>query len=267
MWKAFKLFLLISIAAFLLVIIIPPFLYDVKRLKTENPTTTALIEYRKKQWEKLGIKVKLFHSFVPLSQISPFLIKAVLIAEDDKFYQHEGFDLEGIKVAIEKNLKKRKLKYGGSTISQQLAKNLFLGPKKTIIRKLQEALLTLRIEKTLSKRRILELYLNYAEWGHGIFGIEAASLFYFQKHAKDLTPEESALLASVLPNPIKYNPTRPTKYITNRAEKILYIMRLRNIIPREYEEPSTANSDPLIQNASDSLEKGAQDTLKGNPAQ
>ncbi|HAK89281.1 MAG TPA: monofunctional biosynthetic peptidoglycan transglycosylase [Nitrospiraceae bacterium] len=163
-------------------------------------------------------------------------MKAVLIAEDDKFYRHEGFDFEAIQKALEKDIKKKKFKFGGSTISQQLAKNLYLTPSKNPVRKIKEAVLTWRIESTLSKRRILELYLNVAEWGEGIFGIEAAARHYYGKSASALAPEEAARLASVLPNPRKYNPIGTSKYVENRSRIIYDIMVRRGIVIPEYEE-------------------------------
>lgn len=213
-----------------------PFFIEISYLKKENPNLTAMMKFRMKQWEEKGKKLKIYQIWVPLNRISPYLIKAVLIAEDDKFYQHEGFDLEAIKKAIEKNLKEGKLKYGGSTITQQVAKNLFLNPSKNPVRKIQEAILTWRLEKTLTKKRILEIYLNIAEWGEGIFGIEAASRRYFGKSSFFLTPWESAYLAAVLPNPLKYNPIKPSEYVRKRARLIYFIMKKRGIIKEEFIE-------------------------------
>lgn len=234
--KALRIFILLLLGILFFVIVVYPFTFNVSQYRTQNPRITAMMRYRVRQWEKKGKKLTISYRFVPLSKISPYLIKAVLIAEDDKFYQHEGFDLEGLKKALEKDLKKKKFKYGGSTISQQLAKNLFLSPRKSLIRKFQEAVLTIRIEKILTKKRILELYLNIAEWGPGIFGAEASANYYFGKSANDLTPWESALLAAVLPRPLKYSPSNPSPYIQKRAEKILYIMKKRGIISEEYSQ-------------------------------
>ena len=125
-----------------------------------------------------------------MTRISPYVIKAVLIAEDDKFWSHEGFDFEAIQKAMEKDLKARRFKVGGSTISQQLAKNLYLTPSKNVLRKVKEAILTWRIERNLTKKRIIELYLNLVEWGEGIFGIEAAARHYFGKSAAALGPKK-----------------------------------------------------------------------------
>ncbi len=212
------------------------FLYpDISKLKKENPVKTSFMKEREEEWLESGKTIKIKQRWAPLQRISPYLVKAVLIAEDDKFYRHEGFDFEAIQKAIEKDIKQKKFKFGGSTISQQLAKNLYLSSSKNPLRKLMEAFLTWRIEKTLSKKRILELYLNVAEWGEGIFGIEAASLHYFGKPAADLTPEEAARLAAVLPNPRKYNPVGSSRYVENRSRVIYNIMVKRGIVTEEYE--------------------------------
>jgi len=212
------------------------FIYpDIAQLKKEDPVKTAFMKYREKEWHHENKKVKIRHSWRSLSGISPYLIKAVLIAEDDKFYQHTGFDFEAIQKAMEKDIKQKKMKFGGSTISQQLAKNLYLSPTKNPVRKLLEAFLTWRIERTLSKKRILELYLNVAEWGEGIFGIEAASLHYYGKPSSALGPGEAARLASVLPNPRKYNPAGTSAYVENRSRIIYEIMVKRGIVTDEFD--------------------------------
>ncbi|OPY06376.1 MAG: Penicillin-binding protein 2D [Syntrophaceae bacterium PtaB.Bin038] len=217
---------------------------DVAALRRKNPGKTAFMAHREAQWEAKGLKNrKIQHVFVPLSKISPYAMKAVLIAEDDKFYSHEGFDFEAMQKALEKDLKLGRFKYGGSTISQQLAKNLFLSPSKNPLRKIKEAILTWRIENNLSKRRILELYLNVAEWGDGIFGIEAASRHYFGKSAAELTPMEAARLAVVLPNPLKLNPTGTSKYVEKRAEIVYGIMVRRGIVIEEFEDIMKAPPD------------------------
>jgi monofunctional biosynthetic peptidoglycan transglycosylase len=217
---------------------------DVSKLKKENPRKTSFMEYREREWKEKGKKIKIRQIWVSISHISPYLVKAVLIAEDDKFWHHEGFDLEAIEKAVEKNIKAGKFKVGGSTISQQLAKNLYLTPSKNPIRKIKEAVLTWRIEKKLSKKRILELYLNVAEWGEGIFGIEAAARHYYGKSASALSPEEAARLASVLPNPRKYNPLGTSRYVENRSKIIYNIMVKRGIVIPEYED--VMESQPLL---------------------
>ncbi len=209
---------------------------DLSKLKKENPKKTALMEYREKKLKEKGRKYKIDQSWTPFSKISPYLVKAVLIAEDDKFWNHEGFDYEAIQKAIEKDLKAKKFKFGGSTITQQLARNLFLSPEKSLIRKTSEAVITWRMEKTLSKKRILELYLNVAEWGEGIFGVEAASRHYFGKSSSELAPQEAARLAAILPNPRRYSPMGDQRYVVNRSNLIYNIMIRRGIVIPEYEE-------------------------------
>lgn len=195
------------------------------------------MEYREKEWKSEGKKYKIQQKWIPLRRISPYLIKAVLIAEDDKFWKHEGFDYEAIQKAIEKDIKAKKFKLGGSTISQQLAKNLYLSPEKSPVRKIREAIITWRMERILTKKRILELYLNIVEWGDaGIFGIEAASRHYYGKPASEINPEEAARLAAVLPNPKKYDPLGDSRYVVHRSNLIYSIMVRRGIVVPEYED-------------------------------
>ncbi len=208
---------------------------DVSRLKKENPKRTSFMEYRENEWKREGKNYRVKQMWVSYNKISPYLKKAVIISEDDKFYSHEGFDYEAIEKAIEKDIKAKKFKLGASTISQQLAKNLYLSPEKTPLRKIREAILTWRLENTLSKKRILEIYLNVAEWGDkGIFGIEAASRKYFGKSASDLTADEAARLACVLPNPRRYNPTGSSRYVEKRSGFIYRVMEKRGIVVPDY---------------------------------
>lgn len=261
----FRIIILVTIA-YLIYIVVYPFMVDVSSLKRKNPDLTAMMKYRIEQWEREGKKVKIKKVWVPLHKISQYLVKAVLIGEDDKFYKHSGFDIEGIKKAIEKDIKEKKLKYGGSTITQQLAKNLYLSPSKNPVRKIQEAIITWRLEKTLSKKRILELYLNVAEWGEGIFGAEAAARHYFGKSASELSPMEAARLAASLPNPIKYSPAGNSRFVEKRANLIYFIMQKRGIIKEEYTEPHEEESLPVLvedqQNPSNQKEQSDQTPLK-----
>jgi monofunctional biosynthetic peptidoglycan transglycosylase len=213
------------------------FIYpDVSELKKTYPKKTAFMKYREQEWERKGKKNKIIHQWVPLSHVSSYVIKAVIIAEDDKFWSHEGFDFEAMQKAIEKDIKKKQFAAGGSTISQQLAKNLYLSPSKNPVRKIKEAILTWRIERNISKKRIIELYLNVAEWGDGIFGIETAARRYYGKAASELTAKEAARLASVLPNPRRYNPVGTSRYVEGRSDRIYEIMVKRGIVIPEYEE-------------------------------
>ncbi len=202
----------------------------IARLDREIPKLTSFMKHRLDQARKQGKNLEIRQSWVPLSRISPYLVHAVVIAEDDKFWGHKGFDLEAIRAALEKNIEKQTWRYGGSTITQQLAKNLFLSPSRSPIRKIREFILAWRLERALSKKRILELYLNVVEWGDGIFGAEAAVRRYYNKPASDLTPLEAAHLAVVLPSPRRYNPLSGSKYIESRAEEIYEIMLKRGII-------------------------------------
>jgi monofunctional biosynthetic peptidoglycan transglycosylase len=237
MWKKWILRAAILLAAAFVLNITFYLLYpDVSRLKRERPAKTAFMEYRERQWKEAGLHRNIRRVWVPLSEISPYAVKAVIIAEDDKFWSHEGFDFEAIQKAIEKDLKKKRFKAGGSTISQQLAKNLYLTPARNPIRKLKEAILTWRLERNLSKRRIIELYLNVAEWGDGIFGIEAAARYYFGKGAGELTAREAAALAVVLPSPLRYNPVGGGRYVESRTEAVYRIMVRRGIVILEYEQ-------------------------------
>lgn len=225
---------------------------DISKWKKENPKKTAFMEYREKQWKEKGRRINIHQIWAPLSDISPYLIKAVLIAEDDKFWRHEGFDYEAIRKAIERDLKAKRLKFGGSTVSQQLARNLYLSPEKSLLRKMSEAVLTWRMEKVLSKRRILELYLNVVEWGEGIFGIEAASRHYYGKPSSQLSPLEATRLAAILPSPKRYNPSGDQSYVTTRANDIYNIMIQRGIIVPEYEEMNENGESSFVEGPSPS---------------
>ncbi|MCX5915801.1 MAG: monofunctional biosynthetic peptidoglycan transglycosylase [Deltaproteobacteria bacterium] len=248
--KSYQLFIFTFSLAAILGLAYLALMPDISRLKKENPAKTAFMEYREKQWREKGRKAQIHQVWVPLSRISPYLVKAVLIAEDDKFWSHEGFDYEGIKQAVEKDLQSGRLKFGGSTISQQLARNLYLSPAKSFWRKIREVLITWRMEQVLSKKRILELYLNVVEWGDGIFGAEAASRHYFEKPASELSPREAARLAVVLPSPRKLDPAGTQRYVESRAEVIYSIMLKRGIVPPEFEEdlqPPEKEESPLVQ--------------------
>lgn len=168
------------------------------------PSGTSFMSLRLDELNATAPDAELHYRWVPYDKISVHLKRAVVAAEDDKFVDHEGFDWEGIQKAIEKNQKKGKTVAGGSTISQQLAKNLFLSPTKSYFRKAEEAVITVMIEALWDKRRILEVYLNVVEWGNGVFGCEAAAQRYYRVSAAQLTPPQAARLAVMLPNPRKY---------------------------------------------------------------
>jgi monofunctional biosynthetic peptidoglycan transglycosylase len=185
-----------------------------------NPTSSAFMQAGLERLQEKKPDAELRHQWVPYEKISIHLKRALIAAEDAKFLDHEGFDIEGIQKAVEKNLKKGRLVAGGSTISQQLAKNLFLSSDRSFVRKGQEAILTLMIENTWSKRRILEVYLNIIEWGNGVYGAEAASRRYYKKSAASLTPGQAAALAAMVPNPRWYEGNRSSARYARRVATI-----------------------------------------------
>lgn len=191
-----------------------------------NPESTAFMESRLEAMQEANPNAQLQQKWVPYAQISAYLKRGVIAAEDSKFVEHNGFDWNGIETAFEKNLKKGKIVAGGSTITQQLAKNLFLSGHRTPWRKAQEAIITFMLENLMSKRRILEIYLNVIEWGDGVFGAEAAAKHYFRSNAKTLGPNEAARLAAMIPNPRFYDNHRSTRFLNRHAATIQARMRL-----------------------------------------
>lgn len=183
--------------------------------------STSFMNARLDQLREKNPKAELKYQWVDYSRISNHLKRAVIAAEDAKFIDHEGFDWEGIQRALEKNQKRGKLVAGGSTISQQLAKNLFLSGDRSFWRKGQEALITLMLEAVMDKRRILELYLNVAEWGEGVFGAQAAARHYYGTSAANLGPEQAARLAGMLPRPRFYDRNRGSRYLAAYTDRIL----------------------------------------------
>lgn len=180
-------------------------------LMAYNPEETAMMALRREAFTEAhpGKSWNLRYRWVPLERISPWLRQAVVASEDDRFYSHHGFDLELLWQAALRNWKKGRLAAGGSTITQQLAKNLWFSPERSLLRKIKEAIMTARLELWLEKNRILELYLNVVEWGQGIFGAEAAARHYFGKSAAALSKQEAAQLAVMLPAPLKRSPRSP----------------------------------------------------------
>ncbi|PZP63981.1 MAG: monofunctional biosynthetic peptidoglycan transglycosylase [Azospira oryzae] len=186
-----------------------------------DPASTAFMERRLAELRAKNPRAELKHQWVPYGRISAHLKRAIVAAEDARFLEHEGFDFEAIQKAYEKNLKKGRIVAGASTISQQLAKNLFLSPERTPWRKAQEALITVMLEAVMSKRRILEIYLNVIEWGNGVFGAEAASRHYFGVSAAGLSEWQAARLAAMVPNPRFYDRHRDTPWLDRKTEIIL----------------------------------------------
>lgn len=215
-------------------------LYRVYRLQTHNPGTTSLIDSRAREAQAKGEPVKRFQTWVPIERISGNLQRAVLAGEDANFTTHNGFDYEAIQKAweqaqreAEKEAKNEgeddswipnipEFRRGASTVSQQLAKNLYLSSQRSFVRKGQEAIITVFLEKMLTKRRILEIYLNVIEWGDGIYGAEAAAQYYFKKSAASLTPSEAAYLSAMIPNPrTVFNPRVNPRRVARRQRIIL----------------------------------------------
>ena len=194
---------------------------DVRQLQTANPAATAFMELRDGEARAKGRTPRRVQRWVGYNRISPDLKRAVLVAEDDAFWQHEGVDFGQLQESIETDWVRGRLARGGSTITQQLAKNLYLSPSKNPLRKLRELVIARRLEAELKKARILELYLNVIEWGDGVYGVESASRAYFQKSAAELGPSEAALLAAAIVNPRLLNPARPTSRLIRRQELIL----------------------------------------------
>jgi monofunctional biosynthetic peptidoglycan transglycosylase len=186
-----------------------------------NPQMTAFMEQRLEKMREQNPDAALKHQWVPYQRISTHLKRAIVAAEDAKFLDHGGFDWEAMQKAYERNLEKGKVVAGGSTISQQLAKNLFLSSDRSWWRKAQEAAITLMIETIMSKRRILEIYLNVIEWGDGVFGAEAAARDHYGIPASSLSPAQAARLAAMVPSPRRYTPGRSTPYLQRRTEIIL----------------------------------------------
>lgn len=189
--------------------------------KVTEPGPTQFMKIRLAELQKKTPNVRLQQTWIPYASVSVSLKRALIAAEDSKFMQHHGFDFDGIQKAFEKNEKRGRITAGGSTITQQLAKNLFLWPEKSLIRKGEEALITLMIEGTWSKRRILEVYMNEIEWGTGIFGAEAAARHYFGISASQLTDYQAAMLASMVPSPQYYDRKGETDGLIRQTDVIL----------------------------------------------
>jgi monofunctional biosynthetic peptidoglycan transglycosylase len=226
-----------------LVYVFISYTYTISKLRDQNPASTSLIDYRMQEAQKRGEQPKRMQTWVPLERISPQLQRAVLAGEDTNFATHHGFDYEAIQHAwdeaqreAEKESKQEgegedpsiwdwnlpTFKRGASTITQQLAKNLYLSNERSFLRKGREAVITFFLERELSKRRILEIYLNVIEWGDGIYGAEAASQYYFKKSAADLTQREAAFLSAMIPSPLNvFNPQKNLKRVQRRQKVIL----------------------------------------------
>jgi monofunctional glycosyltransferase len=198
---------------------------DVSALATKPPATTAFMERRKAELRAAGKSDAIDYRWVPYDRISPYLRRAVLVAEDDTFFEHGGVDMNAVEEAIRKDWARGKLTHGGSTITQQLAKNLYLSPSRNPLRKVEEYFIARSLESHLTKKRILELYLNVVEMGERVYGAEAASQAYFHSSASALSPSQAALLAGCLPNPRLMSPAAPNKRLRFRQRMVLSRMK------------------------------------------
>jgi monofunctional biosynthetic peptidoglycan transglycosylase len=226
-----SLFFLISAAYVIYVLFTLP---NVQAIRSENPTTTAMMELRALEH---GAKARPIRTWVSYKSISPHLRNAVLIAEDAAFFQHPGYDLTQIKESAKRNLREFRFARGASTITQQLAKNLYLSTSRNPLRKVREFFIAQEMERTLSKERIFEIYLNVIEWGDGLYGIGPASGTYFGKTPAQLLPEEAAILAAMIPNPRRYSPARNRRYLERRKDQLLtQLVRYGKLSRQEYDE-------------------------------
>lgn len=217
---------------------------DVEALQASNPETTAFIERYRESRREAGENDAVRWSPVPYDRISPHLGRAIVASEDTEFFFHDGFSSHELREAVRKAIRERKAPRGASTISQQLVKNLWLSPSRSLTRKLREALLTRQLERSLTKQRILELYLNVVEFGPGIYGAEAASQHYFGKPAAQLSSREGAMLAAGLPRPKTWNPSSGSEAYARRVDRILEIERRLEFLDR-YLGPEPGGVDPL----------------------
>lgn len=198
---------------------------DVSELATKPPATTAFMERRKAELRAAGKSDAIDYRWVPYARISPYLRRGVLVAEDDTFYEHDGVDVKALQEAVRKDWERKKATHGGSTITQQLAKNLYLSPSRNPLRKVKEYFIARSLESHLTKKRILELYMNVVEMGERVYGAEAAAQKYFHTSASSLSPSQAALLAGCLPNPRIMNPAAPNKRLRFRQRMVLSRMR------------------------------------------
>jgi monofunctional biosynthetic peptidoglycan transglycosylase len=207
-------------------------LYRITELRHTNPSTTNLIELRADSVIERGGTPRIERRWVPYRSISPHLVRAVLVGEDIRFFRHSGIDWTGVNLAIKKNWEEKRFARGGSSISQQLAKNLFLSPSRNPLRKLHEMIIAWEMEQILGKRRILEIYLNVIEWGNGVYGAEAAARHYFGVSAASLDSDQAVFLSAIIPTPLKgYSSNHYSSYIRSRINMISERMKYR--IPEE----------------------------------
>lgn len=235
MKKLLRISIVIALSAAAYVAYVMVTLPDVAKLKNTNPTVTALMEQRAAAKKT---KARPLRGWTSYNRISPHLRNAVLVAEDGAFFQHSGYDLNELKESIRRNWREMRFARGASTITQQLAKNLYLSTSKNPLRKIREFFIARKMEEELSKQRIFEIYLNVIEWSDGVYGIGAASQTYFGKSPGELRPEEAAVLAAMIPSPRSYSASRGmTKYLETRKKELLRrLVRYRYLSEDECEE-------------------------------
>jgi monofunctional biosynthetic peptidoglycan transglycosylase len=247
-------FVLLALLGFAYVAYVYLTLPDVRPLAKENPKTTAFMELRKEEAADEGrARFSIRQQWIPYRQVSPALRRAVIVTEDAGFYDHDGIDMAEIKASLEKNWEEGQFLRGGSTITQQLAKNLYLSPSRNPMRKVTELLIARRLEAALTKQRIFEIYLNMIEWGDGIFGCEAAARTYFGKSCANLDIPEAALLAGAIINPRVHSPARPTRRLIRRQQIILRRMQFKPpappaVVPANESAPAPLNESAPIEN-------------------
>ena len=224
--------------------------YPVETLARGVPARTAMMIQRAAEARRSGRPFSVDQRWVPYDRISPSLRRAVLVAEDDAFFEHGGLDWNEISASMKANLEKHKVVRGGSTITQQIARNLYLGDGRNPARKLTEAFLAMRLEHALGKRRIFELYLNLIEWGNGVFGVEAAAQRYFHVSAAGLDSRQAVLLAAVIINPRRFSVLAPSRRIERRARIIASRLRRRGALDAEaYERAIDAPAGSVMPSA------------------
>ncbi len=239
---------------------------DVRRLATVNPATTAFMELRQREADRAGQKLRHVHQWVPYGRISPNLKRAVLVAEDSAFWTHEGVDFEQLRESIEVNLSRGAAVRGASTITQQLAKNLYLSPSRDPLRKVRELIIARRLEAALPKTRIFELYLNLIEWGDGVWGAEAAARTHFGVSAANLSRDQAALLAGAIINPRRYSPSHPNRRLLRRQRIILANMRLIEPGPPVAARRDQPPAPPKVERLDDEAAGEPDDEAEATPA-
>ena len=242
-------FVFIVAALYVLVELLTIPWFSISRLKTEQPGETALMRQRKTEAEDTRKTAAVNQRWIALARLPAYVTKAVIVAEDGTFYEHGGIDWFEVQESIEKNVRERRAARGASTITQQLAKNLYLSTSKTPMRKVKEVIITLLLEHHLSKQRILEIYLNVIEWGRGVYGIDAAARTYFGKSASGLTLDEAIRLAAVIPRPLRSRPDENSRYVMRMKRIILARMSARNAVndttTADLAAPETSETDSM----------------------